>query len=138
MDEIRLDKWLWAVRLFKTRTQASEACRSGKIVMGDAVVKASRTVRLGDEVEMSVPPIVRRFRVLGLAEKRVGAALARNLVEEITTAEDLEKLRRFRQDPRDFMFAARDKGSGRPTKRERRQTERLRDGSVLKGSEKPF
>ncbi len=125
-DEIRIDKWLWAARLFKTRSQASEACRSGKVALAGRAVKAAHSVRLGDEVELTVPPIVRRFRVLALAGKRVSPALARELVLEVTSAEELERLRRYRRDPRSLGVAVRDRGAGRPTKRERRLTDLLR------------
>ncbi len=123
--DLRIDKWLWAVRIFKTRSKASDACRGGKILIDKVAVKASRTIRPGEVVEVKQPPIMRRFRVLGLAPKRVSAKLAINLVEDITPAEELEKLKMYRRDPVSVIFGARGKGAGRPTKKERRVLDKL-------------
>lgn len=122
---IRIDQWLWAARLYKTRTLANQACRGGKVQVAGAAAKPARLLREEEIVEIKQPPIVRRYRVKALAAKRVSPALARELVEEITPAADLEKLALARRDPLGLVFAARDRGSGRPTKRERRDLERL-------------
>jgi ribosome-associated heat shock protein Hsp15 len=123
--DARIDKWLWAVRIFKTRSKASEACRSGKVLINEKSVKSSCHVKINEIIAVKSPPIVRLYRVKGLAVKRVSAKLAADLVEEITPEEELEKLKQFWKDPVRFIFAPREKGTGRPTKRERRQLERL-------------
>lgn len=122
---VRIDQWLWAARLFKTRTLANQACRGGKVQVDGGAVKPARPLRAGEVVSLKQPPILRQFRVKALAAKRVSPALARELVEEITPAADLEKLALARRDPLGLIFAARDRGSGRPTKRERRDLEQL-------------
>jgi ribosome-associated heat shock protein Hsp15 len=124
---IRIDQWLWAARLYKTRTLANQACRGGKVQVEGSAVKPARLLRENEVVEIKQPPIVRSYRVKALAAKRVSAALARELVEEITPAADLEKLALARRDPLGLVFASRDRGSGRPTKKERRELEKLRE-----------
>jgi ribosome-associated heat shock protein Hsp15 len=133
---IRIDQWLWAARLFKTRSLANQACRGGRVQIAGAAVKPSRQLAGGETVQVKAPPIVRLYQVKGLAAKRVSAALARGLVEEITPAADLEKLALARRDPLGLIFAARDRGSGRPTKKERRELEKLQgpDGAAPAGS----
>jgi ribosome-associated heat shock protein Hsp15 len=123
---VRIDQWLWAARLFKTRTLANQACRGGKVQIDGGAVKPARPLRAGEVVCIKQPPIVRQYRVKELAGKRVSAALARGLVEEITPAADLQKLEQARRDPLSLIFASREKGSGRPTKRERRRLDKLR------------
>ncbi|HNX98841.1 MAG TPA: RNA-binding S4 domain-containing protein [Candidatus Aminicenantes bacterium] len=127
MDETRIDKWLWAVRLFKTRSLATDACRGGRVRIGDTPVKPAHVIRIGDVVALSVPPIERRYRVVGILEKRVSATLARGLLEEVTPPEDLARLEEMRRDPDLFFVALRARGSGRPTKRERRDLGKLQD-----------
>jgi len=122
---IRIDQWLWAARLYKTRSLANQACRGGKVQVAGAAVKPARPLREDEVVEIKQPPIVRSYRVKALATKRVSAVLARELVEEITPTADLERLALARRDPLGQIFAARDRGSGRPTKRERRDLEKL-------------
>lgn len=122
---IRIDQWLWAARLFKTRSLANQACRGGRVQIAGTAVKPSRQIAGGETVQVKAPPIVRLYRVKSLAVKRVSAALARELVEEITPPADLEKLALARRDPLGLIFAARERGSGRPTKKERRELEKL-------------
>lgn len=122
---IRIDQWLWAARLFKTRSLANQACRGGRVQIAGSAVKPSRQLAGGETVQVKAPPIMRLYLVKGLAAKRVSAALARELVEEITPAADLEILALARRDPLGVIFAARDRGSGRPTKKERRELEKL-------------
>ena len=121
----RIDQWLWAARLFKTRNLANQACRGGRVQLSGAAVKPSHPIRIGDSVAVAQMPIVRQYLVRELAVKRVSAALAQKLLEEITPAADLEKLALFRKDPLSLIFAHRPKGSGRPTKRERRSLEEM-------------
>jgi ribosome-associated heat shock protein Hsp15 len=122
---IRIDQWLWAARLFKTRSLANQACRGGRVQVAGSPVKPSRQLGGGEIVMIKQPPIVRQYLVKGLAVKRVSAALARELTEEVTPAADLEKLAQARRDPLGLIFASREKGSGRPTKKERRSLEEM-------------
>lgn len=124
---IRIDQWLWAARLYKTRSLANQACRGGKVQVEGAAVKPARPLRENEVVEIKQPPILRQYRVKNLAAKRVSAALARELVEEITPAAELEKLALARRDPLGLVFASRDRGSGRPTKKERRELEKFQE-----------
>jgi ribosome-associated heat shock protein Hsp15 len=121
----RIDQWLWAARLFKTRSLANQACRGGKVQIAGAAVKPARPVRIGEIICVKQAPIVRQYLVKNLAVKRVSAVLARELLEEITPAADLEKLALARRDPLGAIFAARERGSGRPTKKERRRLEEM-------------
>ncbi len=119
--EVRLDKWLWAVRLFKTRGLATEACAAGHVKIGGQRVKPARSVHPGELVEAQVGEIERTVRVLGLLDRRVGAALVPRYIEELTPPEELNKPREARIEP----FIHRPKGAGRPTKRERRMLDQL-------------
>ena len=122
---IRIDQWLWAARLFKTRSLANQACRGGKVQIEGSAAKPARPVRIGEVVCLKQPPIVRQYRVKELARKRMSAVLAQGLVEEITPEAELQKLEQARRDPLSLIFASREKGSGRPTKKERRSLEEM-------------
>ena len=115
-EDVRVDKWLWAVRIFKTRSQATEACRKGHVSIGDLPVKASRTLNPGEIIKVRKPPLVRSFKVLELAQKRMSAKLAVNFVEDVTPPEELEIL----EMQKNMRWITREKGTGRPTKKERR------------------
>lgn len=115
-EEVRIDKWLWAVRVFKTRSQAVEACKKGRVEMKGSTVKPSRTVKVGDEISVRKPPITYTFRVLALSENRMGAKLVPDFLENITPQEQYDILEMSRISG----FVARSKGLGRPTKREGR------------------
>ena len=123
--DTRLDKWLWAARIFKTRGLASDSCKSGKVLLNGSGAKPSKIVSEGDIIEIKQPPIIRRYKVKGLAIKRVSAKLAVDLVEDVTPDEELEKLRQFRKDPVSVIFGHREKGAGRPSKKERRDINKL-------------
>ena len=84
MEEVRIDKWLWAVRIFKTRTAASEACKKGRVLIGGTAVKPSRNIRVGEVIKVRKPPVTYSFKVLGLAEKRMGARLVSEYMENVT------------------------------------------------------
>jgi ribosome-associated heat shock protein Hsp15 len=118
---VRLDKWLWAVRVFKTRTLAADACRHGRVTIDGQPVKPSRQVRINDIVVVLKDEVTRRFKVLQPLNARVGAQKAREFAEDQTPPSALRKPRYSDPGP----FALRPKGSGRPTKKERRQIERL-------------
>ncbi len=122
-DKIRIDKWLWAVRLFKTRSMSADACKKNRIIIDGNNVKPSHTVKPGEEIEIKGYPITRKFKVKGLIENRVSAKLAVEFVTEITSSEEIEKLKTIKTD----TVAFREKGTGRPTKRERRLIDMLND-----------
>lgn len=128
MNEVRVDKWLWAMRVFKTRTIATEACKKGRIYIGDAIAKPSRTVKVGDIVKVRKPPVTYSFRVLALTQNRLGAKLVPEYMENITPKSELDLLDVVRISG----FIDRRKGLGRPTKREGRElaefTDSLSDG----------
>lgn len=121
-DGLRIDKWLWAVRLFKTRNLASEACRAGKVRINDQAVKPSRELKTGDVITVSFPPIVKTVKVVTLSGNRVSAKLVADLMEDMTPEEEYAKLERKKE--LDFEF--RQHGTGRPTKRQRREIEYLK------------
>ena len=116
LSEERIDKWMWAVRIFKTRTIATEACKKGRVSIGGVNVKPSRTIKVGDVIEVRKPPVTYSFRVLDLSENRMGAKLVPNFMENITPAEQYELLELIRISG----FVDRQQGLGRPTKREGR------------------
>ena len=113
--QVRIDKWLWAVRIFKTRNLATEACRKGKIIIDGQPVKPSRVVKSNDVVNVKKPPVLYSYRVKGLLGKRLSARLVQEYCENITPESEFEKLK-----VRETFFAIRDRGAGRPTKKERR------------------
>ncbi|ROT20383.1 RNA-binding S4 domain-containing protein [Muribaculaceae bacterium Isolate-110 (HZI)] len=126
--EVRIDKWLWAMRIFKTRTVATEACKKGRVLMGGVAVKPSRTIKEGDIINVRKPPVTYSFRVKALAQNRLGARLVPDYMENITPKSELDLLDVVRISG----FIDRRKGLGRPTKREGRDlaefTESLSDG----------
>lgn len=115
-SEARIDKWLWAARIYKTRTLASDACKNGRITINGALAKPSRTVKVGDKVEVKKSPITYSFRVLQTIEKRVGAKLLPEVFENVTPPEQYELL----EINRISGFVDRARGTGRPTKKDRR------------------
>lgn len=117
--EARLDKWLWAVRIFKTRSIAADACKNGRVSINGALAKPARTVKEGDEVSVRKPPVTYTFRVLQAIEKRVGAKLLPDIIENITDPTQYELLEMSRISG----FVNRAKGTGRPTKKDRRALE---------------
>ncbi|SHF86743.1 heat shock protein Hsp15 [Mariniphaga anaerophila] len=116
-ESVRIDKWLWAVRVFKTRSQATEACKKGRVVIEDLPVKPSREVHPGEVVKVRKPPLTISLKVLAVADKRMSAKLAVDFVEDVTPPEELEVLEMQKQ----MNWISRDRGAGRPTKRERRK-----------------
>jgi ribosome-associated heat shock protein Hsp15 len=127
MTEVRIDKWLWAVRIFKTRTIASEACRLGRVTIGGQKIKSSRTVRIGEVIEVRKPPVTYSFKVLALADQRMGAKLTPGFVENITPPEQLEILQLNRLSG----FIDRAKGLGRPTKKDRRDLDEFTEPTYI-------
>ena len=114
--EARLDKWLWAARIFKTRTIAADACKNGRVTIGGVKQKASKMIKEGEVIEVKKPPITYSFKVLKAIQNRVGAKLVPEVMENVTTKELLELLEMNRISG----FVGRARGTGRPTKKERR------------------
>ena len=119
--EARIDKWLWAARVFKTRTVAAEACKKGRVTLGGIAVKPSRIIHPGDVVEVRKPPITYSFKVLQAIENRVGAKLVPEVMENVTPASQYELLEMSRISG----FVDRAKGTGRPTKKDRRSLDEI-------------
>ncbi len=118
---VRLDKWLWAVRLYKTRSVAAEACRGGHVTIGGATVKPSREVRIGETIASKHETLTRTTRVLALTGRRVGAPAAKQFAEDLTPPEEYARRAERNLQP----VPLRPKGAGRPTKKERRVMERF-------------
>ncbi|MBN2598274.1 S4 domain-containing protein [Labilibaculum sp.] len=121
-DKVRVDKWLWAVRIFKTRSMAAEACKKGKVSIGGVHVKPSREVRLNEQIDVRVPPITRSYLVTAISGKRMGAKLAIDFVKDITAQDQLDLL----EATNTRGFESRDRGVGRPTKLDRRLIDKLK------------
>lgn len=116
MEEARIDKWLWASRIFKTRSIAADACKNGRVTIAGVNVKPSRMVKVGETVSVRKPPITYSFRILKTIEQRVGAKLLPEIYENVTAPEQYELLEMTRISG----FVDRARGTGRPTKKERR------------------
>lgn len=119
----RIDKWLWSVRIFKTRSLASEYCKKGRVLLKENPVKPSKEIHPGDIIIVRKPPINYSFRVKSIPQNRIGAKLVSDYLENITPQEELQKL-----DP-NFMafYGNRDRGAGRPTKKDRRNINEMLD-----------
>ena len=127
MGSARIDKWLWAVRIFKTRSMAAEACKKGRILLNGTQAKPAYTIKEGDIVSVKKPPITWSFKVLQSIEKRVGAKLVPSMMENVTAPDQLELL----EVSKISGFINRAKGTGRPTKKERRELEDFTDPFFL-------
>ena len=113
---MRIDKYLWAVRLFKTRSIASDACKSGKVLINDITLKPSREVKPGVEFQVKRPPLIYSYKVKELPKSRVGAKLVADYLIDLTPQEELNKLEHMKVG----VQSVREKGTGRPTKKDRR------------------
>ncbi|MBQ7824182.1 MAG: RNA-binding S4 domain-containing protein [Bacteroidaceae bacterium] len=120
-NEVRIDKWLWATRIFKTRTIAVEACKKGRVSIQNVPVKASRMIKVGEIIQVRKPPVTFSFKVLALTEKRMGAKLVPEFLENVTTPDQYEILELSRING----FVNRAKGTGRPTKKEGRELQKF-------------
>lgn len=123
MDSVRIDKYLWAIRVFKTRSEATDACNGNKVKLNGFNAKASKAVKIGDSLEIRKGAVLYSYKVLALSESRMGAALVPDYAENLTPENELSKLHA----PRETIVFQRDKGSGRPSKKERRQLDNLRN-----------
>ena len=117
---MRIDKYLWAVRIFKTRSLATEACKKGKITINEFPVKPSREVKAGEKIQVKKNPVNYLYQVIEPLEKRVSAKLVENYIKDITPADELLKL-----EMANMAYVKRDRGAGRPTKKERRILDNL-------------
>ena len=124
MSEVRLDKYLWAVRVFKTRSDAADAIRNNRVLVNDAYAKPSREVKQGDVIAVKKQPVAYQYKVLELVSSRQGAKNVPQYCLNITPQEELDKL----TIPRETVFVFRERGTGRPTKKERREIDALMDG----------
>ncbi len=123
MEEVRIDKFLWAIRAYKTRSEATDACNGGKIRLNGTDIKPSKAVHRGDTVVVRKGPVTYTYRVLELIDKRQGAKTVPQFVDNLTPQSELDKLHA----PVETFFLRRDRGAGRPTKKDRRQMDSLWD-----------
>lgn len=121
--EVRLDKWLWSVRLYKTRALATDACRLGKVTCGGVIAKASREVKIGDKYEVNIDQLHKIIQVKELLNNRTSAKFVENYMVDITPKEEYERIEFARK----FAFEKREHGTGRPTKKERRNIESFKE-----------
>ena len=123
--QIRVDKFLWAVRIYKTRSIAADECKKGRITINDIQVKPSRNVEQGEIMTVKKPPVLYKYKIINIIENRISAKLVSNFIDDITPDEEKLKLDVSLKSGAFF----RDKGTGRPTKKERRVIDRFRSGS---------
>ena len=121
---VRIDKWLWAVRIYKTRGLAADACKKGRVLVNNTEAKASREVYTNDVVVVRKLPVIYTYKIKEILDKRVSAKLVEQYAEDMTSAEELNKLK-----IQETFFIKRDKGTGRPTKRERRLMDKIKGDS---------
>ena len=122
LEKHRIDKFLWSVRIFKTRSLATEACNKGRIIIEGIQVKPSRVVKVGDVILVRKLPVIYTYQVISFPDSRVSAQRVPGFITDMTSSEEISKLK-----VRDTIFYTREKGSGRPTKKERRTLDRVLD-----------
>jgi ribosome-associated heat shock protein Hsp15 len=120
-DTVRIDKFLWSVRLFKTRTLAAEACEKHHVLVNGAEVKPSRNIKAGDQLTVKRMPVAYTYRIIQPVDKRQAAALVKNYIDDTTPQEELDRATAAQMS----AFVKRDRGAGRPTKKERRNIEKM-------------
>lgn len=118
-DVVRIDKLLWAIRVFKTRTEATDACKGGKVKVAGTNVKPSRMVKVGETIDVRKGSVQYSYKIKQLTEHRLGAKLVPDFAENLTPQAELDKL----MAPVETFFLRRDRGTGRPTKKDRRSME---------------
>ena len=121
--DIRVDKWLWTMRLFKTRSIAAEACKEGRVFINGVALKPSHLVRVGDVIQVKRPPVIFSYKIIDITNNRVGPKLVENFMTQVTSRDQLELLEMLKLDKAN----ARAKGLGRPTKKERRSLDEFID-----------
>ena len=124
-NDERIDKWLWATRIFKTRSIATAACKKGRVCVDGVAVKPSRTIKVGDTISVRKPPITYTYSVIGLVQNRVGAKLVPNYLKNITSPDQYELLEMVKING----FIDRQKGLGRPTKKDGREIQKFTDAA---------
>ncbi|MBQ3732028.1 MAG: RNA-binding S4 domain-containing protein [Muribaculaceae bacterium] len=127
MKEVRIDKWLWATRVFKTRTIATTACKLGRVTIGGMTVKPSHGIKVGDRIDVRKPPVTYSFEVIALLNNRVGAKLVPQYLKNVTSADQLRLLEMVKIDG----FVNRQRGMGRPTKKEGRELQEFTDDAFF-------
>lgn len=123
-ETARIDKYLWAIRAYKTRSEAADACKGNKVKVEGVAVKPSRLVKVGEKIEFRKGPVQFTYRVKALIENRVGAKLVPDYAENLTPQSEIDKMKA----PVETVFLSRDRGAGRPTKKERRDIDAIWDG----------
>jgi Ribosome-associated heat shock protein implicated in the recycling of the 50S subunit (S4 paralog) len=134
MEEVRIDKWMWATRIFKTRTIAVEACKKGRVMIQNVTVKPSRMIKVGEVIQVRKPPVTYSFKILALTDKRMGAKLVPEFMENVTSPEQYEIL----ELQKIGGFVDRAKGTGRPTKKDRRNLDDFTTPEYLDGFDFEF
>lgn len=127
MNEVRIDKWMWATRIFKTRTIAADACKKNRIMINGVNIKPSRMVKVGEIIQVRKPPVTYSFKVLALTERRMNAKLVPDYLENVTSPEQYEILEMNRISG----FVNRAKGMGRPTKKDRRELDQFANPDLM-------
>lgn len=127
MKDVRIDKWLWATRVFKTRTIATTACKLGRVTIGGMPVKPSHAIKAGDRIDVRKPPVTYSFEVIALLNNRVGAKLVPNYLKNVTSEDQLRLLEMVKIDG----FVNRQRGLGRPTKKEGRELQEFTDDAFF-------
>lgn len=122
MAEVRIDKYLWAIRLYKTRSISAEACKNGRVKIDDIPVKASREVKIGDVIELRVNIMNKVIEVVEARKNRMSASLAVQMYKDITPQEELERVEMINE----MRTEHRDRGAGRPTKKDRRELSKIK------------
>ena len=120
--KIRIDKWLWIVRIFKTRTMATDACNAGKVKINSVSCKPSREIKIDDEIQVRIGQLYKTIKVTGFPKNRISAKLVPDYYQDLTPAEEYERIKLL-----SMQTEKREHGLGRPTKRDRRQIEFLKD-----------
>ena len=127
MKDVRIDKWLWGTRVFKTRTIATTACKLGRVTIGGMPVKPSHAIKVGDRIDVRKPPVTYSFEVIALLNNRVGAKLVPNYLKNVTSEDQLRLLEMVKIDG----FVNRQRGLGRPTKKEGRELQEFTDDAFF-------
>jgi ribosome-associated heat shock protein Hsp15 len=121
MDSVRVDKFLWSIRVYKTRSEAAEACRNGHVTVNESAAKSSRDVKHGDTIKVRKGAVHYSWLVVQPIDKRQGAKLVEQYATDVTPQSELDKL----APPNEMIFLKRERGTGRPTKKERREIDRI-------------
>lgn len=120
-EGVRIDKWLWAVRIFKSRSLATDFCKRGRVLIAEEAVKPSRNIHVGDVITVRKPPLTLTYKVTGLIDKRGSASVAAGNVTDLTAQEEYDRAKNKQEN----AFFVRDRGTGRPTKKDRRDIVKL-------------